>query len=73
MNKTKMYLDQYGQKYFASTLKELKEKVCPHTRYPKTSVMYVDKKDGRTVRVGYAISEFWLTEYIPSEREVKND
>lgn len=66
----KMYIDQYGYKYFARTLKELKKEVCPYAEHPKTSIMYQDKKDGSTVRVGYVISDHWLTEYSPSERQV---
>ena len=66
----KMYLNQYGSKYFARTRKELIAKVCPYTKSPKVSIMYCDKKDGTTVRVGYIISDHWLTEYLPSERAV---
>ena len=64
------YLDQYGYKYGAHTLKELKKEVCPYTKYPKTAIMYQDKKSGDTVRVGYIISDHWLTAYIPWEKKV---
>jgi hypothetical protein len=70
METKKMYLDQYGYKYFASTRKELIKEVCPHTKSPSVSIMYRDKKDGTTVRTGYIVSHHWLTEYIPSERAV---
>jgi hypothetical protein len=65
-----LYLDQSGYKYWAENLKELKKEVCPYTNYPKTSIMYQDKKDGTTVRVGYIISDHWLTAYIPWEQTV---
>lgn len=67
---TKMYLDQYGYKYFAATRTELIKAVCPYTKSPKVSIMYRDKKDGQTVRCGYIVSSHWLTEYIPSERPI---
>ena len=63
-----MYLDQYGQKYYASTRKELVEKVAPYSK-PKVSIMYCDKKDGKTVRCGYVIGHHWLTAYKPLEIE----
>jgi len=65
--KVKMYLDQYGYKYFARNRKELIAEVCPYTKSPKVSILYRDKKDGTTVRCGYIVSDHWLTEYLPSE------
>lgn len=62
-----MYLDQYGYKYYAHSLQELKKEVCPYTKSPKVSIMYQDKKDGSTVRCGYIVSDHWLTAYIPYE------
>jgi len=62
-----MYMDQYGYKYHASTIKELKKAVCPYTKSPKVSKMYRDKKDGRIVHVGYIVSDHWLTAYKPVE------
>lgn len=64
---TLFYLDQYGYKYWASNLKELKKAVCPYTKSPKVSKMYRDKKDGRIVHVGYIVSDHWLTAYRPVE------
>jgi DNA polymerase/3'-5' exonuclease PolX len=61
-----LYISQYSDKYWARTLKELKEKVGPG----KVSIMYVDKKDGRTVRAGYVIGRLWLTAFMPYEKEV---
>lgn len=66
-NQTKLFVDQYGQNYFAKNLKELKSKVCPYLKAPKTSKMYQDKKDGTVVFVGYVISNYWLTCYLPLE------
>lgn len=65
-----LYLDQYGYKYFARTRKELVKEVSPYGS-PRVSIMYQDKKDGTTVRVGYVIGHHWLTAYMPVERPIK--
>ena len=65
----KMYIDQYGFKYYARTRKELVKAVCPYTT-PKVSIMYQDKEDGTTVRTGYIVSDHWLTAYTPFEQSV---
>lgn len=62
-----MFIDQYGYKYHAKNRKELIEAVSPYGN-PKVSIMYQDKKDGRTVRVGYIVGEHWCTEYKRIER-----
>lgn len=56
-----LYIDQYGSKYYASTVKELKEQVGAG----RVSIMYVDGKDGKTYNVGYVIGQTWLTAYTP--------
>lgn len=61
--KPTLFLDQYGHRYWARTVKDLKQNVGPG----KVSLMYRDKKDGRTVRVGYVIGQYWLTAYQPVE------
>lgn len=58
-----LYLDQYGQRYYARTLKELREQIGG-----RVSKMYKDKKDGSTVFVGYVIGQSWLTAYTPVEK-----
>lgn len=60
----KLYVDQYGNRFYAGTLKELKEQVTG-----RVSIMYVDTKDGKTMRTGYVIGQHWLTEYVPNRRE----
>lgn len=59
-----LYLDQYGGRYFASTVKELREKVGGG----RVSKMYRDLKDGSTVHVGYVIGEYWLEAFEPFRR-----
>lgn len=65
MRKSKLYVDQYGNRFHASTLKELKERHCIPG---KVSIMYRDKPKGPPVRVGYVIGQHWLTEYVVNER-----
>jgi hypothetical protein len=67
MRTRKLYLDQYNSVFFASTLKELKAKVCPYLKAPKTSIMYLDKPSGKTVSCGYVVSNHWLVAYVPEE------
>jgi hypothetical protein len=60
-----LYLDQYGNAFWARTLKELKEQIPG-----RVSIMYCDKKDGSTVRQGYVIGQHWLQAYQPVELPV---
>lgn len=60
-----LYLDQYGNRFPAMTIKELSEKVGGG----RISKMYRDKKNGRTVHCGYVIGQHWLTAYRPVEKE----
>lgn len=58
-----LYLDQYGNRYVAATVKELRAKIGGG----RVAKMYRDKKDGRVVHVGYIIGPHWLTAYQPVE------
>lgn len=53
-----LYLDQYGQTVFASTVRELREK-CGGA----VSKMYVDQKNGKTVHIGYVVGKRWFTAF----------
>jgi hypothetical protein len=53
-----LYIDQYGNKFVASTLKELRQQIPG-----RCSKMYVDKTNGATMHVGYVIGKHWLTMY----------
>ena len=65
----RLFIDQYGNKFFASTVKELRSKIG----MGGSSVlkMYVDRKDGSTVHVGYVIGQHWLSMYTPVFAETK--
>lgn len=56
-----LLVSQYGDKFYASSLKELRQKVPGHV-----SRMYVDRKDGAVCHVGYVIGRLWLTAYKPA-------
>lgn len=66
MTKNHLFIDQFGNRFFAKTRKHLSTQIRG-----KVSIMYMDKADGRTVRIGYVIGNHWLTEYAPVERTVK--
>jgi hypothetical protein len=60
MNKNTMAVDQYGETYHALGLhprKALLEKLGRQ----HADKMYIDKKDGTSVHIGYIIGGLWLT------------
>jgi hypothetical protein len=61
----KLYLDQYGMRYYATTVKELRGQIAMGKS--RVGKMYLDKKDGTTVHCGYVIAGHWLTAYVPYE------
>ena len=60
--KTILYIDQYGNNFWAKTVRELREQVRG-----ACSKMYRDKADGSIMHVGYVIGQHWLTMYAPVE------
>jgi hypothetical protein len=64
--KTTLFIDQYGSKYWARTVRELRSKVGMGGS--RVSKMYVDK-DGGSIHVGYVVGAHWLTAYQRVERE----
>jgi hypothetical protein len=65
--KLMLYLDQWGNRWWAKTVKELREQIGMGGS--RVSKMYVDKKDGRSVHIGYVVGQHWLTAYQPMEEE----
>lgn len=62
-----LFIDQYGDRFWARSLAELRGQ-CPGA----VTAQYNDRKDGSTVRNGYAIgvggaNERWLTAFKPIE------
>ena len=56
-----LYINQYGSKYFARNLRELRVAVGGGRIYK----MYSDTKEGESYHSGYVVGENWLTAYIP--------
>ena len=60
-----LYVAQNGTTAIARTVREL----CEQFGYAAGSarIIYRDKKDGRTVKVGYVVGPLWFTRYTPHE------
>jgi hypothetical protein len=58
-----LYIDQYGNKWGASTIAELRAKIGGG----RVAKMYRDKRDGAAVHCGYVIGRHWCTAYQPVE------
>ena len=63
MKPNHLFLDQFGEPIWARTVKELRAKAGGG----RVSKMYVDKKDGRTVRCGYVDGRRWFSRFAPVE------
>jgi hypothetical protein len=68
MKPMKLFLDQYGNRFYARTLKELRIQIGGGGS--RVSTMYVDRPNGDVVCTGYVIGEHWLTAFVPCERVV---
>ena len=70
MNGTLMlYLDQYGNHFYARTVRELREKVG--SSGSRIAKMYVENgADGEPRHVGYVIAGHWLKMFAPIELPV---
>ena len=66
MKQTKLFISQYWDKFYAKTIKELKEQVWPW----KIDKMYIDKKNWDTIQTGYVIWQLRLNRFIPFEKIV---
>lgn len=60
-----LYIGAYGEKFYAHTLKELKEQIPG-----KCNKMYVTV-DGIVYHIGYVIGRLWLTKYVIDARPTK--
>jgi hypothetical protein len=60
-----LYIDQYGDKWYANTVKSL----CKQIGRSKARRMYIDKKDGSTKHIGYVVGNLWCTAYKPVEMD----
>lgn len=60
-----LYVDQYGNRFYASTVAELRSQIGMGGS--RVSKMYRDKPDGSVTHTGYVIGQHWLTAYAPVE------
>lgn len=60
-----LYLDQFGNHFYARTVKELRAQI--EGGGSRVSKMYVDGKDGLPLHVGYVIGRHWLSMFEPVE------
>ena len=58
-----LFIDQYGNREYATTLRDLRAK-CGGGRVFK---IYRDKKDGRTMHCGYGVGRRWFDMFAPIE------
>lgn len=63
-----MGIDQYGQ-HFDDLGKYPRKTLLERLGRKRASKMYVDKKDGSTVHIGYVIAGHWITLYNVERRE----
>jgi hypothetical protein len=61
MKTKRLFIDQYGTRFYAFTVKELRGMIGMGGG--RVSRMYNDDKNGNTYKTGYVIGGHWLTEY----------
>lgn len=61
-----LYVDQYGSKIMAYTLRELRER-CGGGRVFK---IYQEGEDGKSLHVGYGVGQRWFSAYIPFRKSI---
>lgn len=55
-------IDQYGQHY-DDLGKHPRTELLNRLGYKKAEKMYIDKKDGSSVHIGYIVGSLWITLY----------
>lgn len=63
MKTATLYIDQYGNKFTARTVRELRSQIGGGGS--RVTRMYVDGNDGGVYHVGYVVGQHWLTAYVP--------
>ena len=56
-----LWVDQYGERIYARSIKELREKAGGG----HVSKMYVDQKNGPPVCLGRVVGRRWFTAFVP--------
>lgn len=68
MKNATLYIDQYGNRFYARTVKQLRLQIGMGGS--RVSRMFADSKNGDVLHVGYVIGSHWLTAYAPCERKI---
>lgn len=63
----KLYVDQYGNKFYARTVKELRKQIA--NGGSRVSCMYRNRGN-QVFKIGYVIGDHWLAAYKPLEEKV---
>jgi hypothetical protein len=63
MSRARMFRDQWGNTFFASSVRELRAQIGGGGS--RVSPMYVNDKAGATYRTGYVVGPHWLEEWAP--------
>ena len=59
--KAMLYIDQWGNRWWATTIAELRQKIgCG-----RVSKMYVDGTDGHAYHIGYIVGQHWCEAFAP--------
>lgn len=64
--KPMLYIDQYGERWWASTVAELRQKIGGG----RIEKMYITRKDGKDMHVGYVVGKHWCQAFQLVEIEV---
>jgi hypothetical protein len=62
-----LYLDQYGNQWFARTVAELRKQIGAGGS--RVTRMYEDRGN-RVIHVGYVIGQHWCRAFAPIEKQV---
>lgn len=60
-----LYIDQYGQKVWARTVRELKDKAGPGRVFKIYCDMVRGPNAGKSCHTGYGVGHRWFTAFIP--------
>ena len=58
--KLTLFIDQYGSRWEASTVKELQAMIGG-----RVSKMYTDDKAGNRYHIGYVVGNLWCRAFVP--------
>lgn len=66
-NKFRLYIDQYGNKFGAKSVRELRRKIG--NGGSRVSKMFIDRK-GQTLHTGYVVGRHWLMMFCEADNRL---